>query len=110
VALALAMLRTVLLVALLALAGRWAVGVFAGRRRDENFVHQLFSLVASPALRAARWLLPRSTAAARLPALAALFAALAYLGLGLWQRDLCLRDLSQAGCEKWAAARSGPGH
>ena len=49
-ALALAMLRTVLLVALLALAGRWAVAVFAGRGREENFVYRLFSLVAEAAV------------------------------------------------------------
>jgi hypothetical protein len=110
VALALAMLRTLLLVAWLALAGRWAVGVLAGRRREENFVYQLFSLVAGPALRATRLLLPRRIGASRLPALAAVIAVLAYLALGLWQRDLCLGDLSQAGCEKWAAARARTGH
>jgi hypothetical protein len=106
VALALAVLRTVVLVAMLALAGRWVVGVFAGRQREDNFVYRLLSLVASPAMRITRWLLPRTTAASRLPALCALFALAAYLALGLWHRDVCLRDLSQAGCEKWAAARA----
>jgi hypothetical protein len=100
------MLRTVVLVAALSLAGRWTVGLFAAHRREENPVFQLFSIVAWPALKVTRLLLPRTIPDRLVPALALLLSLVVYLGLGLWQRDVCLRDLSQAGCEKWSAARA----
>ena len=104
------MLRMVVLVAALSLAGRWMVGWFAGTHRDENFVYQLFSMICRPAVAATRWLLPRSVPEHRVPVLAWIFALIAYLGLGLWERDVCLRDLSQAGCQNWAAARAAALH
>ena len=109
-AITLAMLRMVVLVAALSLAGRWVVGLFAGRRREENFVYRLFSLIARPPQRVVRWLLPRSIPERWVPTLAWMVALIAYLGLGLWERDVCLRDLSQAGCQNWAAARAAAPH
>ncbi len=105
-ALALAMLRTVVLVAALALAGRAVVGFFAGPRREQNFVFRLFCVVARPALAVVSRLLPRSIRLRLAPTLTLIVALIAYLALGLWHRDVCLRDLSQLGCEKWAAARA----
>jgi uncharacterized protein YggT (Ycf19 family) len=106
VAIALAMLRTVVLVAAFSLVGRWLVSLFQPRGAEENFVFQLFSVVARPALKLTRWLLPRTIPDRRLPMLALALTLLAFLGLGLWQRDVCLGDLTQVGCEKWAAART----
>jgi hypothetical protein len=102
--LALAMLRTVVFVAGLSLAARWVVGLLAGASRDRNAVYQMLSVVAAPALSAARWVLPRGTTERRAALVAWLLALVAYFGVGLWQRDLCLRDLAQAGCSNWAVA------
>lgn len=100
------MLRTVVLVAALSLVGRWLVALLAGRHRQGNFVFQLFSVVAQPALTVVRRVSPRIVPDRWIGALAFVLMLAAYLGLGLYQRAVCLRDLSQAGCENWAAARS----
>jgi hypothetical protein len=107
--LALAMLRTVVLVAGLSLAGRWLIGLMAGSARDGNAVYQLLSIVASPALKLARLLLPRRASERHAALLAGFIAAATYFGVGLWERDLCLRDLAQAGCANWAVARGQRG-
>jgi uncharacterized protein YggT (Ycf19 family) len=106
--LALAMLRTVVLVAGLSVAGRWVVGLLSGASRDRNAVYQMLSVIAAPALKAARRVLPRDATDQRAALVAWLLALVAYFGLGLWERDLCLRDLTQVGCGNWAAARGQP--
>jgi hypothetical protein len=106
VALALAMLRTVALVAALSLAGRWLLALLAGRQRHRNFAFQLLSVVAQPALTMVRWLLPRSVPDRFIASVALGLMLAAYLGCGVYQRAVCLRDLSQVGCENWAAAHS----
>lgn len=107
--LALAMLRTVVLVAGLSLAGRWLVGLLAGAGRERNAIYQLLSVVASPAVSLARRLLPRRASERQAALFAGFLALVIYFGAGLWERDLCLRDLSQAACANWAAARARPG-
>lgn len=108
--LALEMLRTVLLVAGLSLAGRWVLGLLAGASRERNVIYQLLSVVASPAVKAAALVLPRRVAPRSAALLAWLFIVGAYFAIGLWQRDLCLRDLGQAACENWAGVRGRSGH
>jgi hypothetical protein len=41
------------------------------------------------------------------PLVAFLLLLFGYFGVGLWHRDVCLQDVNQAGCARWAAARSG---
>jgi hypothetical protein len=41
------------------------------------------------------------------PLVAFLLLLMGYFGVGLWHRDVCLADLTQTGCTKWAAARAG---
>jgi uncharacterized protein YggT (Ycf19 family) len=107
VALLLVVLHTLIMVAGLSLLGQGVVGLFNWRRRHDNFVYQLFSIITRPVVAVARRLTPRVILDQHVPLVAFLLLLFGYFGIGLWHRDVCLRDLDQAGCAKWAAARAG---
>lgn len=52
-------LKAVLEIALLALLGRWVLGVLAGAGREGNLAFQLLSTISRPAISVARWIAPR---------------------------------------------------
>lgn len=106
-ALLLIIVHTLILVAGLSLLAQGIVGIFNWRRRNDNFVYQLFSIVARPVVSAVRLVTPRVILDEHVPLVAFLLLLLAYFGVGLWHREVCLQDLTQAGCAKWAAARAG---
>lgn len=107
VALLLVIVHTLILVAGLSLLGQGIVGVFNWRRRHENFVYQLFSIVSRPVVSVVRLITPRVILDEHVPLVAFLLLLFGYFGIGLWHREVCLQDLTQAGCAKWAAARAG---
>ena len=99
--------HTLILVAALALFGQGIVGVFNWRGRHENFVYQLFSVVTRPVVRVVRLITPRVIIDEHVPLVAFLLLLFGYFGIGLWHRDVCLRDLNQVGCARWAAVHGG---
>jgi uncharacterized protein YggT (Ycf19 family) len=105
VALALVILQTLILVAGLALLGQLMVGLFAWGRRSQNLVYQLLGIIASPAVKLARKVSPRVVLDEHVPAVAFLLLLIGYFVVGFFHRDLCLSDLTQTGCARWAAAR-----
>lgn len=108
-AFSLLILQTLILVAGLSLLGKAVVGIFNWNRRHENFVYQLFAIVARPAERLVRLLTPRVVLDQHIPLATFLLLLFGYFAVGLWHREVCLADLTQAGCERWLAARSGGG-
>lgn len=54
-ALLLVIVHTLILVAGLSLLAQGIVGIFNWRRRNDNFVYQLFSIVARPVVSAVGW-------------------------------------------------------
>ena len=58
-ALLLVILHTLILVAGLSLLGQGIVGLFNWRRRHENFVYQVFAIIARPVVSFARLVTPR---------------------------------------------------
>lgn len=105
-ALVLLMVQTIIFVAGLALLGQFLVGVFAWGRRERNPVYQLFGIVARPAIGLVRAITPRLVLDRHIPLATFLICFFAYFAIGFVHRDVCLSDLSQNGCEKWAQARS----
>ncbi len=100
-ALAALLLQQVLFISALAQLLQLVIGLLAWHRRRQNVVYRLLAVVSRPAVGCAGRLLPAAARARGAPALAFLLAAGLYLLLGLAQRELCLRDLSQAGCQRW---------
>jgi uncharacterized protein YggT (Ycf19 family) len=108
VALLLLIAQTLVLVAGMALFGQLIVGAFNWRARHQNIVYQLFGIVTRPVVRAARLITPRVVLDQHVPLVAFLLLFFCYFGLGLLHRDVCLSDLTQKGCERWAAVRGAP--
>jgi hypothetical protein len=65
-------LKAVAELALMALAGRFIVGLLAGANRERNAFWQILDLVARPPLRLARWISPKVVLDRHIP-LAAFF-------------------------------------
>jgi uncharacterized protein YggT (Ycf19 family) len=106
VALLLSIVHTLILVAGLSLLAQGIVGVFNWRRRHDNVVYQLFSIVSRPVVSVVRLITPRVILDEHVPLVTFLLLVFGYFGVALWHREVCLADLSQAGCAKWAAARA----
>jgi uncharacterized protein YggT (Ycf19 family) len=105
-ALLLLIVHTLLFIAGLALFGQFVVGLFNWGRRGENVIHQLLAIVGRPVVRAVRCITPRLVLDQHVPVVAFLLCVFGYLAVGFYQRGVCLDDLSQPGCAKWAQARS----
>ena len=85
--LVLAVLRALVEVALLFLAGRGLLALLAGQRRDGNLIYRLFVIVTGPVLKTMRFLLPRQIIDKHLPFIG--FAALFWLWITLaWLKRL----------------------
>jgi hypothetical protein len=105
VAVLLVIVHTLILVAGLSLLAQGLVGIFNWQRRHQNVIYQLFAVITRPVVALVRLVTPRVILDQHVPLVAFLLLVFGYLGIGLWHRDVCLDDLAQAGCAKWAAAR-----
>lgn len=74
--------------------GQGVLYVFAGSRRNENFVYQLFALLTRPIMRVTRVVTPRIVRDEHIWLAAFLLLLWLWLGLGVAKRYLCVtRDL-----------------
>jgi len=81
-------LRALVEVALLALLGQGLLGLLAGPSRQHNAVWQLLRLIASPAVRLLRWLLPAAILDRHIPVLTFLTLLWLWLLLAWWRQSL----------------------
>jgi hypothetical protein len=51
--------KLVVEIALMALAGRWLLGLLAGRKRDTNFFYRVLDVMTQPFVKLVRWVTPR---------------------------------------------------
>ena len=77
-------------VALMALLGRWLLGLLVGSRRDDNPFYRVLDILARPFIRAARWLSPRQVIDLHLPGVAALMLAFIWLAALAGKVSVCL--------------------
>lgn len=59
-------------IALLALAGRWLLGLLAGAQRERNLFYQVLSIVTGPVVRLTRLISPRLVLDRHIPLAAAM--------------------------------------
>jgi hypothetical protein len=81
--------------AVVELAGWFMLGqgilyVFAGRRRSENFVYQLFALLTRPVMRITRAITPRVVRDEHVWIAAFLLVLWLWIGLGIAKRYICV--------------------
>lgn len=84
----LSILRALVEVALLSLAGQGALALLAGPARESNPVYRVFAIVTAPVLRAARCVAPAAIGARALALLAFTFLFACWILLALAKRAL----------------------
>jgi hypothetical protein len=78
-------------IALLALAGRWLLGVLAGAKRDQNLFYQVLDIMAKPFVRTARWISPRQIIDRHVPLVAFSLLMFIWLVATIAKINLCVQ-------------------
>jgi hypothetical protein len=82
-------LLTLVQIATLALLGQGALAALAGKYREQNIFYRILRIVASPAVRAVRFITPRFILDAHVPALTFFLLFWLWIVLALVKRHLC---------------------
>ena len=77
-------------IALMALAGRWLLGLLAGGRRDGNLFYRMLDAMAQPVVKAVRALTPRVVLDRHIPLAAFVALAMVWLAATLAKIQWCL--------------------
>lgn len=84
-------LKLVAEIALMALAGRWVVGLLAGAGRERNVFYKLLEVISSPFVRLVRLVTPRVVLDRHIPLAAFLLLAVGWVALTATKIGLCLQ-------------------
>jgi hypothetical protein len=76
-------------IALLALAGRWVLGILAGQGKEQNFFYQTLDVLAKPFIKAARAISPKSVIDRHVPLVAFLVLAFIWVVALLEKLSIC---------------------
>jgi hypothetical protein len=104
-ALTLLVVKNILFVALFALVAQLLVGIFNWGRRQQNLIWQLFALISSPFTKLVRLVTPRQVLDQHIPLATFMLLFFAVLFVSVSHREVCLKDLTQTGCERYAEVR-----
>jgi hypothetical protein len=84
------MLRAVVEVAGVFMLGQGLLFLLAGRRRHENLIYQLFTLLTRPVFRATRAITPKFVRDEHIPVAAFLLLLWLWIGLAIAKRYICV--------------------
>ncbi len=104
-ALYLSIVKAILEVALLALAGQGLVGAFNWNGRHRNAVYQLLGIVARPFVVMVRRITPAVVLDQHIPLATFLVLLFTWLGVGMWKISACHTDPGQPTCREFARAQ-----
>lgn len=83
-------------IALLALLGRWVLGLLAGAGKESNLFYQLLDIVARPFVKAVRWITPAVVIDRHMPLAAFTLLTMIWLIVTLLRISMCLEIGVQA--------------
>lgn len=86
----LVLVKLVAEIALMALLGRWVLGLLAGQKREQNLFYQILDIAARPFVWAARRLTPRVVLDRHVPLVAFLMLGFTWLIVTIWRIQICL--------------------
>ncbi len=78
-------------IALMALLGRFVLGLLAGARREQNLFWQLLDMTVRPFLWSARRITPRMVLDRHVPLVAFLLLAFTWVVVTLWRIQICVQ-------------------
>jgi type III secretory pathway component EscU len=76
-------------IALLALAGRWLLGLLAGQHKESNFFYKTLDVMTKPFLQAARLITPKVVIERHLPLVAFLLLAIIWVVVVIEKVRIC---------------------
>lgn len=79
-------------IALMALLGRWLLGLLAGTRREHDIFYKLFDVVASPFVKLTRRLMPRAVRDRHIPLAVFLLVSVLWMVSTAAKISLCLQS------------------
>ncbi len=87
---ALVLVKLIAEIALMALIGRWVLGLLAGQKRDSNLFYQLLDMAVRPFVWSARRISPRVVLDRHVPLVAFCLLAFTWLVVTVWRIQLCV--------------------
>lgn len=87
---ALVIVKLVAEIALMALLGRWVLGLLAGQKREQNLFYQILDIMARPFVWSARRIAPRMILDRHVPLVAFCLVGFTWLGVTLWRIQICV--------------------
>jgi hypothetical protein len=87
---ALVLVKLVAEIALMALLGRWVLGLLAGQKRESNLFYQILDMAARPFVWAARRISPRVVLDRHVPLVAFCLLAVTWLLVTFWRIQICI--------------------
>ncbi|MFM2111346.1 MAG: hypothetical protein RLZZ271_6 [Pseudomonadota bacterium] len=78
-------------IALLALAGRWLLGMLTGSRREQNLFYQVLDIMARPFVRGARLISPKQIIDRHVPLVAFSLLLFVWLVVTIAKINVCLQ-------------------
>lgn len=84
-------LKLVVEIALMALAGRFLLGILAGAKRDSNFFYRLLDVLSQPFLKAMRWIAPKAVIDRHIPLAAFVLLATLWLIATVVKVNICIQ-------------------
>ncbi len=87
---ALVIVKLVAEIALMALLGRWVLGLLAGQKREQNLFYQILDVMARPFVRSARWIAPRVVLDRHVPLVAFCLLSMTWVVVTVWRIQICV--------------------
>ena len=87
---ALVLVKLIVEIALMALIGRWVLGLLAGQKRESNLFYQILDMAARPFVWSARRISPRVVLDRHVPLVAFCLLAFTWLVVTLWRIQICV--------------------
>jgi hypothetical protein len=87
---ALMIVKLVAEIALMALLGRWVLGLLAGQKREQNLFYQILDIMARPFVWSARCITPRMVLDRHVPLVAFCLVGFTWLIATLWRIQICV--------------------
>ena len=87
---ALVIVKLVAEIALMALLGRWVLGLLAGQKREQNLFYQILDIMARPFVWSARRIATRMILDRHVPLVAFCLVGFSWLGVTLWRIQICV--------------------
>ena len=78
-------------IALMALLGRWLLGLLTGAKRDANLFYQILQIMVKPFVSAARLVSPKFVLDRHVPLVAFLILAFVWFGMTILKIQTCLQ-------------------